>query len=56
LVNLCIIGIAYFDGTPFDCDATTPIGDYPRLKMQYALLKDPYKYWDQQGAKTSYYP
>ncbi|KAJ1562329.1 Lysophospholipase D gdpd1 [Cladochytrium tenue] len=29
-----------------------PIGDYPRLPTQWAVLKDPYKYWDQQGRRN----
>lgn len=29
-----------------------PLGGYPRLPMQWAHLKDPYKYWDQQGRRN----
>ncbi|KAI9340655.1 hypothetical protein DFJ73DRAFT_844616 [Zopfochytrium polystomum] len=29
-----------------------PIGDYPRLPYQWAHLRDPYKYWDQQGRRN----
>ncbi|KAJ3037596.1 hypothetical protein HDV00_001484 [Rhizophlyctis rosea] len=29
-----------------------PIGNYPRLPMQWAELKDPYRYWDPQGRRN----
>ena len=30
-----------------------PIGDYPRdVPMQWTQLRDPYKYWDQQGRRN----
>ncbi|KAJ3177977.1 NADH dehydrogenase 1 beta subcomplex subunit 8 ndufb8 [Gaertneriomyces sp. JEL0708] len=32
--------------------AEAPIGDYPRLPLQWAQLKDPFKYWDQQGRRN----
>ncbi|KAJ3173135.1 hypothetical protein HDU88_004594 [Geranomyces variabilis] len=35
----------------FDVAATAPIGDYPHVRPQFAILRDPYKYWDQQGRR-----
>lgn len=29
-----------------------PIGDYPRLPVQYTALKDPFGYWDKQGRRN----
>ncbi|KAJ3128813.1 hypothetical protein HK101_005332 [Irineochytrium annulatum] len=36
----------------FDDASKSHIGDYPRLPMQWNALKDPYKYWDQQGRRN----
>ncbi|KAI9095202.1 hypothetical protein DFS34DRAFT_189261 [Phlyctochytrium arcticum] len=38
--------------SPFDNDALSPIGEYPRITPQWSQLKDPYKYWDQQGRRN----
>lgn len=35
----------------FDDAETAPIGDYPRIRSQFAQLRDPFKYWDQQGRR-----
>jgi hypothetical protein len=36
----------------WDHPTDSPIGDYPRLPVQYTALKDPFKYWDQQGRRN----
>ncbi|KAJ3015951.1 hypothetical protein HKX48_004290 [Thoreauomyces humboldtii] len=36
----------------FDVAATAPIGDYPHVRPQFAQLRDPFKYWDQQGRRN----
>jgi len=35
----------------FDDPIHAPIGDYPRVPIQWGELKDPYKYWDKQGRR-----
>ncbi|KND03546.1 uncharacterized protein SPPG_01023 [Spizellomyces punctatus DAOM BR117] len=35
----------------FDDPVSAPIGDYPRIRPQFAQLRDPFKYWDQQGRR-----
>eukprot|EP00842_Homolaphlyctis_polyrhiza_P005645 jgi/Hompol1/6081/HPOL_000612-RA len=30
----------------------SPIGNYPRIVPQFASLRDPYAYWDQQGRRN----
>ncbi|KAI8820726.1 uncharacterized protein EV422DRAFT_529901 [Fimicolochytrium jonesii] len=40
----------YYDAG-FDDPATAPIGDYPHVKPQFALLRNPFGYWDQQGRR-----
>lgn len=37
---------------PFDDPSSSPIGNYPRMKATYGLLKDPYTYWDVQGRRN----
>jgi hypothetical protein len=37
---------------PFDNALEAPIGAYPRIKAQWAQLKDPFSYWDQQGKRN----
>ena len=39
---------------PYDSPATrdSPIGPYPRLERQWTALRDPFKYWDQQGRRS----
>ncbi|KAI8904082.1 hypothetical protein EDD86DRAFT_272046 [Gorgonomyces haynaldii] len=36
----------------FDNDEESPIGGYPRIEPQYAVLRNPYTYWDQQGRRN----
>ncbi|KAI8920743.1 hypothetical protein DFJ77DRAFT_447200 [Powellomyces hirtus] len=35
----------------FDVPELAPIGDYPHVRPQFAQLRDPFKYWDQQGRR-----
>jgi hypothetical protein len=37
---------------PYDDNETSPIGDYPRITPQFASLRDPFKYWDQQSRRN----
>ncbi|KAJ3417445.1 hypothetical protein HDV05_003309 [Chytridiales sp. JEL 0842] len=36
----------------WDHPTDSPIGDYPRMPIQYTALKDPFGYWDQQGRRN----
>ncbi|KAI8617765.1 hypothetical protein BC830DRAFT_1112196, partial [Chytriomyces sp. MP71] len=36
----------------FEDPLHAPIGAYPRITHQFTELKDPYKYWDQQGRRN----
>ncbi|KAJ3024941.1 UNVERIFIED_CONTAM: hypothetical protein HDU68_007639 [Siphonaria sp. JEL0065] len=36
----------------FEDDLDAPIGAYPRITHQFTELKDPFKYWDQQGRRN----
>ncbi|KAJ3212743.1 hypothetical protein HDU82_007124 [Entophlyctis luteolus] len=36
----------------FEDALEAPIGDYPRIPHQWTELKDPFKYWDQQGRRN----
>ncbi|KAL3902080.1 MAG: hypothetical protein SGCHY_000114 [Lobulomycetales sp.] len=46
-------GTAHLRPPQFDDPATAPIGDYPRdIPFQWTQLKDPFKYWDQQGRRN----
>ncbi|KAJ3052503.1 hypothetical protein HK097_006142 [Rhizophlyctis rosea] len=36
----------------FEDYTNAPIGDYPVMKLQWTELKDPFKYWDQQGRRN----
>ena len=39
----------YWNYVEIEDRESAPIGDYPRhIPMQYAVLRDPFKYWDQQ--------
>lgn len=42
---------AYYDFKFDDAALSEFSKDYPRLKLQYTELRDPYKYWDVQGRR-----
>ncbi|KAJ3219152.1 hypothetical protein HDU67_002485 [Dinochytrium kinnereticum] len=41
-----------YDPATFDAPDNPPPGGYPNIPHQWTQLKDPYKYWDQQGRRT----
>lgn len=42
-----------FRAIEFDDQTIAPTGDYPRdIPLQWTQLKDPFKYWDQQGRRN----
>src|SRR5690348_17024623 len=41
-----------FEQRNFNGNTEPPIGDYPQIPLQWTGLKDPIKYWDQQGRRN----
>lgn len=41
-----------FNDFVFENPKDSPIGDYPRVQAQWTNIKDPFKYWDQQGRRN----
>ncbi|KAJ3286790.1 NADH dehydrogenase 1 beta subcomplex subunit 8 ndufb8 [Borealophlyctis nickersoniae] len=46
------IPLALWEPHKFPDHGFEPIGDYPNLPVQFAELRDPWKYWDQQGRRN----
>ncbi|RKP01259.1 hypothetical protein CXG81DRAFT_12227 [Caulochytrium protostelioides] len=42
----------YYRPTDFDDPKDAPLGGYPQVRHQWALLRNPFTYWDPQGRRN----